>query len=115
MDEIKDLHKPFKEYLKKRKIKYSYKNWNNNKREGDEGIPDFVCFLKHGIVVNIEFKTVEKYNTKLWGLREKQVEWMDYLTSNNHKYLLTFSFEEAIKFVEMYMRYKEGDFIGFCK
>lgn len=99
------LHNPFKKILDKHKLKYIHKNdARNHARGSDSGYPDFIIFLDNGIVLLIEFKKKEKYFSKLFGLRPKQVEWRDYLREKNFRYLLTYKLKDAIDFVEFYLK-----------
>jgi hypothetical protein len=95
MQEIKDLHKPFKEFLKKNNILYIYTNWNNHNRQGDEGHPDFIIPVKDSKTLYIEFKTKEKYFSTFFGLSGNQRKWQKYLFDNKHLYLLTYNLDEA--------------------
>lgn len=99
IDEIQDLHKPFATWLKDHKIKYSKKNWNNHKRQGDEGIPDFIISIYRGKTIYIEFKTPEKYNLKEHGLSLKQQEWRVYLVERDHFWFICTSVQQAIDII----------------
>lgn len=100
MGEEKDtLHTPFARFLKKLNYKYVCKNWNNHKRQADDGLADFIVFLPKGVVIHIEFKTPEKIATRNNGLRPKQTEWKDYLKSNDHEYYIVDNIKTAINIV----------------
>lgn len=100
MSEKTELHDPFIKYLKKKKLKFIRKNWNNHNRQVDDGHPDFIIFADYARVICIEFKTIKKFYTKDNGLNKKQLEWEKYLWNNGHCYAIAHDLEEAIKFVK---------------
>jgi len=108
MSEKTDLHDPFIKYLKREKLMFTRKNWNNHNRQVDDGFPDFSIPIDFGITLYIEFKTKEKFYSKNYGLSKKQIEWKHYLKSNGHEYLVTCDLDIAINFVEISTDHRAG-------
>jgi hypothetical protein len=109
MSEKTELHDLFIRYLKKEKLKFTRKNWNNHKRQVDDGFPDFAVFIDMGETIFIEFKIKEKYFfSENHGLTSKQVEWKNYLEKNNHKYMVTWNIHDAIGYVDICLMHRAG-------
>lgn len=99
--EEKDITKKFDKWLLSQNYMYIAKNDSrNHARSKDDGHPDRIIFLNNRIVINIEFKTPEKYRKKDHGLRKKQIIWCDYLIKNDHYYYICTSAKEAIDIIE---------------